>query len=419
MKKGLALFLLISVITACIGGVSISANFGSGAEVIANDVKLIKTGLFGQKLVFSDTDFKTALSIPDFKSVTVKTLPSSTEGTLIFAGRRVTEGQTIKRKHIGSLVFIPASSEVSESRFTFEVSGGNGEIECVLRFVEKVNYAPKSEAESGYLTSQSGISAYGRLSATDPEGDATEYIIISYPENGLLSFTDEEMGKYKYTPTESFVGYDKFSYVVRDEYGNYSKPVTVDIKIVERMCSAEYIDMQEREEYGAAVAMTAMGIMSGSIVGDDTYFSPDKEVTRAEFVAMAMKSLGIRADSTLKASYFDDDADIPASLKGYVATAQKTGIVNGTFVAGKLLFRPNETVTKYEAAKIMSKLMDVKESEEETSYGTSEEIPVWARPSVSAMTTLGIFDESDISGKVTRADAAEYLYKMNLASSGV
>ena len=418
MKKGLALFLFISVIFACIGGVSISANFGSGAEVIANDVKLIKTGLLGQKLVFSDTDFKTALSISDFKSVTVKTLPSSTEGTLIFAGRRVNEGQVIKRKHVGSLVFIPASSEVTESRFTFEMNGGS-EVECVLRFIEKVNYAPKSEAESGYLTSQSGISAYGRLSATDPEGDATEYIIISYPANGLLSFTDEEMGKYKYTPTESFVGYDKFSYVVRDEYGNYSKPVTVDIKIVERMCSAEYVDMEEREEYGAAVAMTAMGIMSGSIVGDDTYFSPDKEVTRAEFVAMAMKSLGIRADSTLKCSYFDDDADIPASLKGYVATAQKAGIVNGTFAKGKLLFRPNEIITKYEAAKIMSKLLDVKESEEESSYSDSEEIPVWARPSVSAMTMLGIFDESDISGKVTRADAAEYLYKMNLTSRDV
>ncbi len=419
MKKALTLFLLIAVTVGCIGGISISASFGSGADVIASEVKLIKTGLYGQKLVFSDTDFKTALSISDFKSVTVKTLPSSTEGALILAGRRVTEGQQIKRKHIGSLVFIPASSEVKESRFICEVAGGGGEIECVLRFIDKVNYAPTAEADSGYLTTQSSISAYGRLSASDPEGDATEYIIVSYPKNGILTFTDEKMGKYKYTPTDSFVGYDEFSYVARDEYGNYSKPVTVDLKVVERMCSAEFIDMEDREEYGAAVAMTAMGIMCGSIVGDDLYFSPDKEVTRAEFVAMAMKSLGIRADSTVKTSYFDDDADIPSSLLGYVATAQRVGIVNGTFSGGKLLFRPNEAITKYEAAKIMSELMNVKESEEEMTYADSSEIPVWARASVSAMTTLGIFDESDLAGKVTRADAAEYLYKMNLASSEV
>ena len=158
-----------------------------------------------------------------------------------------------------------------------------------------------------------------------------------------------------------------------------------------------------------------MGVMCGSIVGDDLYFSPEREVSRAEFVAMAMKSLGIRADSTLKSSYFDDDADIPSSLVGYVATAQKAGVVNGTFAGGKLLFRPNETITKYEAAKIMSVLLNATESEEDTSYAENSDVPVWARPSVTAMTVLGIFDESDISGKVTRADAAEYLYKMTLA----
>ncbi len=414
MKKGLVLFLLISVIVGTIGGISISANLGSGAQVIANNVKLIKTGLFGQKLVFSDTDFKTALTITNFKSVKITSLPSSTEGTLIFAGRRVSEGQEIRRKHLGSLVFIPASADVSEAKFTFNVDGGD-EVECVLRFINKVNMAPKAEASDGYLTTQASIPAYGMLSAEDPEGDDTEFIIVSYPKSGVLSFTDEEMGKYKYEPGNNFVGYDSFCYVVRDEYGNYSKPVEVNIKVVDRLCSAVYVDMTEREEYGAAVAMTAMGIMCGSIVGDDTYFSPDVEVSRAEFVAMAMKSLGIRADSTIKSSYFDDNGDIPASLVGYVATAQRAGIVNGTFDAGKLLFRPNEAITKYEAASIMSLLLNISESEEDASYSEDSAVPMWARSSVSAMTMLGILDGSDATGKVTRADAAEYLYKMNLA----
>ena len=401
-----------------IGGISISASFGSGAAVIANEVKLIKTGLYGQKLVFSDVDFKTALAITNFKSVTIKSLPSSSEGTLIFAGRRVSEGQTIKRKHVGSLVFIPASTEVGEASFSFTVDGSK-EIKCQLRFIEKINYAPKADTEASGLTTQANISAYGMLSASDPEGDKTEFIIVSYPKSGILSFTDEEMGKYKYTPTGGFTGSDSFCYVVRDEYGNYSKPASVSIQVTERMCSAEYIDMKDREEYGAAVAMTAMGIMSGSIVGDDLYFSPDKEVTRAEFTAMAMKSLGIRADSTLKSSYFDDNDDIPTSLVGYVATAQKVGLVNGTFTDGNLLFRPNEPITKYEAAKIMATLMNVRESDEDASYSDEENIPVWARPSVSAMTMLGIFEENETYGNVTRADAAEYIYKMNLTLQDV
>lgn len=418
MKKGLVLFLLISVIVGCVGGISISADFGSGAEVIANGVRLIKTGLFGQKIVFSDTDFKTALSVPDFKNVKITTLPSSNEGTLIFAGRRATVGQQIKRKHIGSLVFIPASADVSEAKFSFRVDGGS-ELECVLRFIDKVNYAPTAEVTEGYITTQASIPTYGRLSAKDPEGDATKFIIVSYPKSGILTFVDADEGKYKYTPKESFVGNDSFCYVVRDEYGNYSKPVNVDIKVVDRMCSAVFVDMEDREEYGAAVAMTAMGIMCGSILGDDTYFSPDGEVTRAEFVAMAMKSMGIRADSTLRKSYFDDNDDIPSSLVGYVATAQKAGIVNGSFESGKLLFGPNEAITKYEAAKIMSTLMNVGESEEDASYSEDSAVPMWARPGVSAMAMLGILDDSDVTGKVTRADAAEYLYKMNLLAAKV
>lgn len=414
MKKWLSLFLLIAISVTVIGGISISASFGSGAAVIAGEVKLIKTGLYGQKLVFSDVDFKTALAVSDFKAVTIKSLPSSTEGTLIFAGRRVSEGQSIKRKHVGSLVFIPASTEVDEATFSFTVDGGK-EIKCCMRFIEKINYAPKTEAETKTITTQANIPAYGRLSSSDPEGDKTEFIIVSYPKSGLLSFTDEEMGKYKYTPSSGFTGSDSFCYVVRDEYGNYSKPASVDIQVVDRMCSAEFIDMSDREEYGAAVAMTAMGIMSGSIVGDDLYFSPEKNVTRAEFTAMAMKSLGIRADSTLKETYFDDNADIPASLVGYVATAQRVGIVNGSFSEGKLLFRPNEAITKYEAAKIMATLMNVGESEEDASYSDAEGVPIWARTSVSAMTMLGIFEESETAGYVTRADAADYLYKMNVA----
>ena len=76
MKKWLSLFLLIVISVTVIGGISISASFGSGAAVIAGEVKLIKTGLYGQKLVFSDVDFKTALAVSDFKAVTIKSLPS-------------------------------------------------------------------------------------------------------------------------------------------------------------------------------------------------------------------------------------------------------------------------------------------------------------------------------------------------------
>jgi hypothetical protein len=158
-----------------------------------------------------------------------------------------------------------------------------------------------------------------------------------------------------------------------------------------------------------------MGIMNGRQVGDDLYFDPDQAVSRAEFVAMAMKCCGIRADSSLTKTYFDDDDDISPSLKGYIATAQRLGLVSGDFTGGELLFSPNEEITRYEAAKIMAGLLGSDSEGEESVFATENDIPVWARAGVYAMCSLGVFTSNDtnsLSDKITRADVAEYLYRI-------
>lgn len=421
MKKIFSTLLIISAICSAVfcGGMSVSAFFGSGAEVIASDVNLIKTGLLGQKICFTDGDFKSALVLSDFDSITITEIPSSTEGTLLVGGRRVGKGRVIKRKSIGSMVFIPASDTVNECSFRFTVNGyaGGAEIECIMKFIDKVNYAPEAVGDSigvASVVTQESISVWGNLEAHDPEGDALEYIIVSYPKRGMLTIGDED-GRYCYTPVSGYTGKDKFTFVVRDEYGNYSEPVTVSVRVNERMCETVYRDMEDREEYNAAVAVTAMGIMNGRQVGDDLYFEPDLTVSRAEFVAMAMKCCGIRADSTLTHTYFDDDGDITPSLKSYIATAQRVGIVSGDFKDGKLVFSPGEEITRYEAAKIMASLVANGNEGEESVFATESDIPVWARAGVYAMCSLGIFDSNDtgaLSEKVTRGDVAEYLYRI-------
>jgi hypothetical protein len=161
--------------------------------------------------------------------------------------------------------------------------------------------------------------------------------------------------------------------------------------------------------------MSALGIMSGTRVGDDIYFSPDGRVTRAEFCAMAMKAYGVRPDSTVGHSYFDDDSNIPQSLRGYVATAQRLGIIDGTFENGKLCINPNEGISHYEAATVIAKLIGINDSNEEEAFMELNAIPVWARGSVGAMITLGIFDESHnetvLKSNLTRSQAAECLYR--------
>lgn len=421
MKKLFTTLLASSLIFSilCIGAVFSSASFGSSVSVIAKDVQLIKTGLVGHKLCFSDGDFKSALCLADFETITVTEVPPSTAGTLLLSGRRVGKGRVIKRKNLGALVFVPASGTVSEAKFKFTVDGyaGGAEIDCIMKFIDKVNYAPKVDDSiaSASVKTQESISVFGRLTATDPEGDTLEYIIVSYPKNGVLEFTDIEAGKYRYTPNDDYTGKDKFVYVVRDEYGNYTTPQTVNLKVTDRLCDTVYLDMLDKEEYNAAIAMTAMGVMNGRLLGDDTYFLPDEKVSRSEFVTMAMKCAGIRADSSLSESYFDDDDDIPISLKSYIATAQRLGIINGDFKEGGLTFAPNEEITRYEAAKILAGIIGFSDDGEESVFAENYDVPVWARAGVYAMCSLGIFEESDsatLSETLTRADTADYLYKM-------
>lgn len=422
MKKTISLLVLASTLLSmlCFVGIESAAFFGTGGAVVAADVSMIKTALIGQKICFTDGDFKSALALPDFDTITITELPLSTEGTLLLSGRRVGKGRVIKRKNLGALVFIPASDTVRECSFKFTVDGyaGGAEIKCIMKFIDKVNYAPEALGDTtgaSAINTQQSISVWGNLGATDPEGDKIEYIIVTYPKRGTLTLTEDENGRYCYTPNGNYKGKDKFTYVVRDEYGNYSKPMTVSIKVNERMCDTVYRDMEEREEYNAAVAMTAMGVMSGVQLGDDLYFNPDERITRAEFVAMAMKCAGIKIDTSLAATFFDDDSAISPSLKGYIATAQRTGLIVGDFRDGKLLFSPNEEISRYEAAKILADISGTNAEGEESVFAGDNDIPVWARSGVYAMCSLGVFDSDDTSSlgeKITRADVAEYLYRI-------
>ncbi len=419
MKKLLLILLSLTLLTVSFVFTA-GAYFGSGASVVASEVSLIKTGLIGQTIAFSDTDFKTALATAEFDKIIITSLPSADDGDLMNGNKRVYTGQSIKRKNISSLRFIPKDASVSESEFEFKLdSAENTAIKCVMRFIDRINYAPKINTDTEQtlnVTTQTGIAVYGQIDASDPEDDDIDYIIVTYPKHGSLVIGDKENGEFRYTPDSDYDGNDSFVFVVRDEYGNYSRPEKVSLKVTKRMSEVVYADMSDSQSYNAAVTLTALGIMSGSRVGDDMYFSPEGTVTRAEFVAMAMKSLGIRPDTTLTESYFDDNDKIPRSLVSYVATAARCGIVNGSLELDGLKFRPLDSITRCEAAIIMANLLDIKAdsavfSEIDGIYA----VPVWARGHVGAMYSSGIFTSeasSDINEKLTRESAAEYLYRM-------
>ncbi len=231
MLKRNFLALLLAACAMCGTSVRVGASFGSGAAVIAEKTTLVKSGICGEKICFTDSDFKSALGIANFKKITLASLPSADEGTLIYAGRRAACGQQIKRRNIPSLVFLPASYSVCEAHFSFTVDGfADGKtINCVLRFTDSENKAPSTLSDGESLPERCGNGKFvGTMRASDSDGDGVEFIIAAFPERGVLEYSAD--GSYVYTPTSSFRGRDSFSYVARDEWGNWSEPIRVFIR---------------------------------------------------------------------------------------------------------------------------------------------------------------------------------------------
>lgn len=83
--------------------------------------------------------------------------------------------------------------------------------------------------------------------------------------------------------------------------------------------------------------MKHTGIFVGEQLAEDPCFSPDKEVTRGEFVTMLVKALQIPPEEEVTYTGYTDD--IPKWLQPYLAAAVRSGLTAGmpeqeTFGAG-------------------------------------------------------------------------------------
>lgn len=421
-KRFLSLLLLLALtLGLALPVCAASTTLSPGVACMTEDVTLIKSGIYGKPITFSQGDFKKALGVSRFTSITVCTLPDASAGVLTYKGEAVKPGDQISFGAISHLTFHPANEKTEEASFRFTAGNlaGGGEIDCILRYVKRPNYAPTLlalEEEDLAVETQKGVSLWGRLQAADPEGDAMSYRVISYPKNGTLQLSDAKTGEYRYTPKAGFTGKDSFRYVVRDSYGNWSGEAEVRIRVEAAVTEEVYADMTGTKAENAALHLTARSIMQGELIGDGLFFHPEKTLARGEFLVMAMKASGLSPAKVGTETCFDDNAEIPSAMRPYVAAAQQREIVYGSFSDGALCFHPSDAITKAEAAVILCRILDAEEPLSTPTFQDGAEIPVWARPAINALYEMGIYaataSGADANASLTRGEAAEMLYRV-------
>ena len=369
-----------------------------GVSVFAAQTDVAVSAPVGNEVVFSADVFARGLNLSRVDSVTVKSLPSNTDGELLLGSERVAAGQTVAAENLGYLTFCAAREEEMNASFTFTVNQTPTEMTCNVYLLESINYTPTVSMASELSLSAStyrDLSAYGRLSAYDPDGDDLIFEIVSYPKNGAVRLTDASMGTYVYTPFSGYAGSDSFSYVARDRYGNYSASATVNLRVETSGTSVTYLDMRDSRAYPDALMLTEAGVMSGTQVGSGYYFYPERSVTRAEFLVMAMNAAGITEVPVCYNTGFSDDAEIPESMKGYVATAYAMKYISGSIVEGELKFLPNQPITRAQAAVILSNMMGLEDVAVTPTFADGSEIPAWASEAIYSLNAVGIMVSHD------------------------
>ena len=413
--------LLLALLLCCLAAVQVSAaQMGSGVECLSYAEPMIKSGLAGEPLAFSPADFRQAVGLARIGGVTVTDLPDGATGTLKLSGYKIKEGERIPEAALSSLTFTAATPLVSESSFRFRTNEGSGvEMTCRIRLTDEVNRAPSVNGipESRLsVTSQSGIRTAGTLAASDPEGDEVTYLLVTAPEHGSVILRDSKTGAYCYTPRADYTGADRFRYVARDEYGNYSRIATVSVTVKDRATETTFDDMIGSPREGDALTAAAAGIMQGRIAGDSRLFDPAGEVTKTEFVVMAMKAAGIKPRAGLTHTFFENDADFADEVRGYLATAQKMGIIVGAFRENGLFFDGDSPITAAEAATVVYRSLG-NDSGAIPVGSTNADVPVFARAAVASLEArgmLGGIERTTLAenAPLTRVDAASLIAAM-------
>ncbi len=366
-------------------------------EVLSGRTDMAVATLCGNEYYFSRDVFARALNmnVSSLQTVTITSLPGVEDGELMMGSLRVSAGQVISAANLAMLSYVPADGTVpSEASFTFAPNDAGYEMVCNVYVLKELNYSPTvsiATAQALSVSTYRNYAGYGNLTAYDPEGDSLTYEVITAPRHGLLIMTDAECGEYVYLPRRGYRGNDSFRYVVRDMYGNYSAAAEVKVQVLEPAVSVHYDDMQGRRDYNAALAMAEAGIMQGTMQDGKTYFYPERTVSRLEFLTMAMQAVGVGSVPTVSDTGFEDDADIPAEAKGYVAAAYSLGYIKGSADSeGNLCFLPGATITKAEAAVILRRMVDVDAAQLTPAFADSSDIPTWASEAISTLAAMGI-----------------------------
>lgn len=351
----------------------------------------------GSVYCFSPEDFSPEEAIT---GICITDLPQG-KGSVMLGTRILRAGDILTADQVSQMTFSPLGTETDASVqvgylpiFSDRVEGN---VTMTIGIRGKEDLPPV--AEDSAVETYKNIPAKGNVKATDPEGQPMTYTVTRAPKRGNVTLRQD--GSFTYTPKKNKVGVDSFRFTATDPAGNVSREAAVTITVLKPTEAPQYTDTLGKECQFAAEWMKHTGIFIGETLGDKTCFSPEREVTRGEFVTMLVKALDIPTDEDLVYTGYTDE--IPQWLQPYLAAAMRAGITAG--LQEQEAFGADQPVTGSEAAVMLCNALKL---DQEALGQEEEEVPAWGQDALDALASRGI--SLDGENPVTRGVAAQVLY---------
>jgi VCBS repeat-containing protein len=191
--------------STALGGRTVSLSDTGTGTILDNDDGAPTVGNRSLTLA-EDTSLGATLSAtdPDNDPVTFAVVTGPAHGTVNL------DPQT------GSFTYTPAANYNGADAFAYKANDGtlDSNVGTVTITVTAVNDAPV--ATGGAAAGDEDAALTGNVSATDVDGDALTYAVVTGPSHGTLTAFNPATGAFTYTPAANYNGADSFTFRAND-----------------------------------------------------------------------------------------------------------------------------------------------------------------------------------------------------------
>lgn len=349
---------------------------------------------------FTDADFSLEETL---SGICITSLPDPQSGTVMLDARVLRPGDVLTAAQLSRMTFHPLAGETDREATVTYLPIYADRVDAVatlsLEVMGRTDEAPI--AENSAMETYRNLPNEAMLKVSDPEGKPMTYTVTRTPKRGDVLIRED--GSFLYTPRKNKVGTDSFTYTATDPAGNVSREATVTITVLKPSDAQQYTDTHGNSCRFAAEWMKNTGIFVGETFNGNGCFSPDKQVSRGDFLTMLVGALEIPLEQDVQSTGFTDDC--APWLKPYVAAAMRSGLTAG-WPEGNV-FGAEEPITGAEAAVMLQNALDLAVSETAAQEGS---VPAWAADALLTLASHGIRLEAE--KVLTRGDAAEVIYQV-------